>query len=351
MPGPQPIPKAQSGPRRAILVARVSSKPQEENGFSLPAQDNFLTAYAAQIDATIVKRFSFAESAKKEGRKHFEDVLKYLRDHRDVKIALFEKTDRLSRNLQDYVKVEELVEELDIEIHLVKEGQVLRKTARSQDRLVAGIFALLARNYIQNMAGRDYQGANREGREDTPRAGPCSVICMIGKLASPRGTPHERQGRPADVPLYVTGEYSVESLREAIFTRTGAKISKGHLHKMLQSRFYIGQFVWRRVEYKGKHPHLVDHKTFARAQELISGRNGSRSKSRKHSFAFTQLVHCSKDGCLLTAELAKGKYPYYHCSFGKGRHKVPGCRRQSCPRCSAMLSRRFVSQRKWQPAS
>ena len=191
MPGPQPIPKAQSGPRRAILVARVSSKPQEENGFSLPAQDNFLTAYAAQIDATIVKRFSFAESAKKEGRKHFEDVLKYLRDHRDVKIALFEKTDRLSRNLQDYVKVEELVEELDIEIHLVKEGQVLRKTARSQDRLVAGIFALLARNYIQNMQEEIIKGQIVKAERGYPRAGPCSVICMIGRLAPTWNTPRK----------------------------------------------------------------------------------------------------------------------------------------------------------------
>lgn len=92
---------------------------------------------------------------------------------------------------------------------------------------------------------------------------------------------------------------------------------------MLQCRFYIGEFVWRGVEYKGKHPHLVDHETFARVQDLISGRNGSRSKSRKHSFAFAQLVHCPKDGCLLNANLSKGKYPYYHCSFGKGRHKVP----------------------------
>ncbi len=61
------------------------------------------------------------------------------------------KTDRLCRNLHDFVAVEDLVEELDIEIHLIKEGQILRKAARSQDRLVQGIFALLARNYIQNM--------------------------------------------------------------------------------------------------------------------------------------------------------------------------------------------------------
>ena len=138
------------GLRKAILVARVSSKDQER-GFSLPAQVKLLREYAARIGVVIVKEFRFAESAKKQGRKHFDEVIQYLRDNPDVTVALFEKTDRMSRNLQDYVTVEELVEARDIEIHLVKEGQILRKTTKSQDRLVQGIFALLARNYIQNM--------------------------------------------------------------------------------------------------------------------------------------------------------------------------------------------------------
>ena len=122
--------------------------------------------------------------------------------------------------------------------------------------------------------------------------------------------------------LYATGEYDIEALRKAIITQTGEKISKSHLHRMLKDCFYIGYFTRRGVEYKGKHPHLVTHSIFARVQGLISGRNGNKSKSRKHSFPFTQLIHCSADGCLITASLAKGKYPYYHCSFDKGRYKV-----------------------------
>ena len=306
----------------AVSYARVSSKPQED-GFSLISQNRTLTQYAASREFEIVRDFTSSESAKKQGRKNFNAMLAFLREHPDVRIVIVEKTDRLVRNLHDFVEIEDLVEELDIEIHLVKEGQVLRKTARSQDRLVAGIFALLARNYIQNM-----QEEIIKGQIVKAERGYSPGRAMFGYMHDRETRTHVEHPTKGKVvrlmfQLYVTGEYSVESLREAIFTRTGAKISKGHLHKMLQSRFYIGQFVWRGVEYKGKHPHLVDHKTFARAQELISGRNGSRSKSRKHSFAFTQLVHCSKDGCLLTAELAKGKYPYYHCSFGKGRHKVP----------------------------
>ena len=134
----------------AVTYARVSSKPQED-GFSLISQNRTITQYAASRKFEIVRDFTSSESAKKQGRKNFNAMLAFLREHPDVRIVIVEKTDRLVRNLHDFVEIEDLVEELDIEIHLVKEGQVLRRSAKSQDRLVQGMFALLARNYIQNM--------------------------------------------------------------------------------------------------------------------------------------------------------------------------------------------------------
>jgi DNA invertase Pin-like site-specific DNA recombinase len=99
---PQLADRARPGLRKALLCARVSSKEQEQ-GFSLPAQTKFLKAYRDQIGVVIVKEFSFAESAKEQGRKHFNEVPEFLCKNRDVTVALFEKTDRLSRNMQDYV--------------------------------------------------------------------------------------------------------------------------------------------------------------------------------------------------------------------------------------------------------
>lgn len=36
------------------------------------------------------------------------------------------------------------------------------------------------------------------------------------------------------------------------------------------------------------------------------------------NFAYTGLIRCEHCGCLLTAELKKGKYIYYHCTGNKG---------------------------------
>lgn len=257
------------------MCARVSSKEQEQ-GFSLPAQNKFLKAYAAQIGAVIVKEFSFSEGAKQQGRKHFNEVLDFLREHRDVKVTFFEKTDRLSRNLEDYAAVERLVETLDIEIHLVKEGQVFRKASRSQDRLVQGIFALLARNYIQNMQEEIAKGwlAKAEKGYFPGRA----MYGYMHDRATRTIVEDPQKGKVVRLifRLYSTGEYSVDSLRKVIAAQTGEKISKAHLNKILRCRFYIGYFVWRGIEYRGKHPQLVDCATFSRIK--MSSRQLSRGK-------------------------------------------------------------------------
>ena len=311
--------------QKAVSYARVSSKDQEL-GFSLESQVNTLQGYAASKDFNIVREFTISESAKQQGRKHFNSMLDYLRQHLDVRVLIVEKMDRLCRNLNDYVLVGSLVEELGLEVHLVKDGQVLRKESRSQEKLVQGLFALLAQNYIQNLQEEILKG--QQVKADKGQ--------YPGRASF--GYAHDRESRTivvhpirADVvrlifQIYSSGKYSVEELRKEIRNQTGERISKSQLHKILKSRFYLGFFTWRGREYQGIHPPLVDLKTFERVQEIVSGR--SKAKPRKHAFPFSGILHCAEDGCRITAERHKGKYVYYHCSFGRGRHKFPSLREE-----------------------
>ena len=54
-----------------VLYARVSSKEQEEEGFSIPAQLKLLREYAAKQQFEIVEEFVDVETAKQAGRAHF----------------------------------------------------------------------------------------------------------------------------------------------------------------------------------------------------------------------------------------------------------------------------------------
>ena len=61
----------------------------------------------------------------------------YLRANPTVRVMLVEKTDRLYRNLKDWVTVDEL----NVEIHLPKEGLVLSRESRSSEEFMHGIKA------------------------------------------------------------------------------------------------------------------------------------------------------------------------------------------------------------------
>ena len=95
-----------------VIYTRVSSKEQEKEGFSIPAQKKLLREYAQQQSFTITQEFTDIETAKASGRTQFQKLLNFLRENKDIKIILVEKTDRLYRNFKDYV----LLEELDIEL-------------------------------------------------------------------------------------------------------------------------------------------------------------------------------------------------------------------------------------------
>ncbi len=90
----------------AILWARVSTKEQGEEGYSLDAQVKMLQDYARKNNLRIIKEFIVPESASgKQERKKFQEMLQYLEEHPNVKHILFEKVDRATRNFKDSVKL------------------------------------------------------------------------------------------------------------------------------------------------------------------------------------------------------------------------------------------------------
>ena len=108
----------------AIIYARVSSKEQESEGFSIPAQIKLLNEYAIQHGLQVIQEFTDIETAKKSGRTSFTKMMTYLEENPDVRTVLVEKTDRLYRNFKNYV----ILEDYALNIHLVKEGQTTNKS-------------------------------------------------------------------------------------------------------------------------------------------------------------------------------------------------------------------------------
>jgi DNA invertase Pin-like site-specific DNA recombinase len=80
---------------RAVLYARVSSKDQEREGFSIPAQTKLLESYARDHQLDIAERFIDVETAKRSGRSGFTKMVAFLRANAaSCRVLLVEKTAR-----------------------------------------------------------------------------------------------------------------------------------------------------------------------------------------------------------------------------------------------------------------
>lgn len=79
---------------------------------------------------------------------------------------MVKKTDRLYRNFRDWVTVEEL----DLDLHFVKEGVVLTPEARPSGKFVHGAKVLMASNYVDNLSEE-----TRKGTQEKAKRAPCSA--------------------------------------------------------------------------------------------------------------------------------------------------------------------------------
>lgn len=122
--------------KKYVAFARVSSREQEREGFSLEVQEDGLQREAERRDGQIVKLFRVAETAsKREERAVFREMLSYAKKHlTQIDGIMVYKLDRAARNLKDYVSLEDL-EEQGLDLIVVTQptentpaGRMMRRT-------------------------------------------------------------------------------------------------------------------------------------------------------------------------------------------------------------------------------
>ena len=251
------------------------------------------------------------ETAKQAGRNAFSEMIAYLEAHPSVRVMLVEKTDRLYRNLRDWVTVDEL----DVEIHFPKEGVVLSRDSRSSEKFMHGIKVLMAKNYIDNLSEETRKGMTEKAEQGIwPSYAPFGYRNVMGANGKKAIEPD-----PVLAPVvlqmfkwYATGQYSVREITRMArsdgltFRKTGNPVPQSSVHKMLRNRIYTGSFVWDDQAYQGTHEPIVTRELWEKVQSVLDGRFVNRNRKPKRDFAFTGLIRCGHCGCSMVAELKKG---------------------------------------------
>ena len=308
---------------KTVLLCRVSSKEQEETGYSLPAQEKLLKEYATRQNFDVAKTFSISESAGgKKQREIFNGMMAYV-DKEGVKLLIIEKVDRLTRNFKDAVMVDEwLDKDEERQVHFVKDSLVLHRNSRSQEKLNWAIRIVFAKNYIDNLSEEVKKGQKEKIAQGWLPTRPPYGYKTIGEKGHKTHIPDSDKIPFAKkmFELYASGNYSLRRLTKILNeigmrSAHGAKVAKSRIALYLSDPFYIGQIRWNDQLYPGNQEAFIDSEIFAKVQVVLKGKN--TPKYRKHSYLFQSLIHCQECSGLITWETQKG-HVYGHCNHYRG---------------------------------
>jgi site-specific DNA recombinase len=306
---------------KAVLYLRVSSK-EQENGYSLDAQEKLAVEYARKNNFETVKMYKVSESAYKTDRKYFNQMINFVKKH-SVKNIVFDITDRMTRNTLDRVKIDTLIKEHNITVHFARTNKTYNRDSRPDEGFMFDIDVAVAKKLSADIALKTKMGV----QEKLEQGGFCgkSPVGYLNNVADrtiildPVRAPLVKRA----FELYSTAEHSVTTITDKMFEeglrgRTGTKYARSKMFNLLRNPVYYGMVKYNGKIYKGTHEPIISEELF----NIVQGMFTKRTKVNiKRTFAFGGLVECSACGCRLTPAIYKKHYLYYHCTFARGRHE------------------------------
>lgn len=305
---------------KAIIYARVSSKEQEDTGYSLDAQEKLLKEYAAKNDFCVAKIFRVSESASgKQIRKTFNEMLQYAEKHK-VPVILCEKIDRLTRNLKDAASVSDWINEDAMrQVHFAKESFIANKNTRAHENLVWDMKVAISRFYTNNLAEEVRKGQKEKIAQGWLPGKPPLGYKTIGEEGHKIHVHNDEKAPLVKkmFELYATGNYSLGALAQIMFNEglrnsSGKKFGKSRLHKSLSDPFFYGKIRWNGEIYAGQHEPLISKELFDAVQQKLV-RSNDNPQYKKHLPVFKAKIKCEGCGGVIAWEIQKGHW-YGHCN-------------------------------------
>ncbi len=303
---------------KAVIYARVSSREQEETGYSLPSQEKLLKEYAQRKELHIVKVFSIAESSSgTKQRKIFDEMMLFMKKN-NINILLCEKVDRLTRNLKDAVIANDWIDELpDRQIHFVKNNLIMHKNSKSDEKFRWDIEIVIARKYINNLSEEV-----KKGQKEKIAQGQLPTKPPLGyESKGEKGHKVHKQTSDAGLlrrmfEMYATGNSSLSRLEIEMYnlglrTRSGKRLMGNRIHSLLTDPFYYGKMRWNGVIYDASHEAIISKDLFDKVQVNLK-RQMNKPYLTKHNSIFKGKIRCEHCNGTLTWETQKGHW-YGHC--------------------------------------
>lgn len=290
--------------------------------------------FSSRSDITIVEIFEEAQSAKKPGRKIFDDMLRRIEKGEAEGIIAWHP-DRLARNSIDGGRVIFLLDQGKLkDMHF----STFSFENNSQGKFMLSIIFGYSKYYVDNLSENVKRG-NRTKVEKgwKPSKAPVGYLNHSEDrtiIIDPERFELVRrmwdlllsQGkRPSEI--WRIARYDWGLTTKPHKHAVPKLLSLSYVYAIFHNIFYAGLIPWEGRVHQGKHPPMITLDEFNRAQTILG--RPSKERPKRHAFAFTGMIRCGACGQYVTAEHKVNRfgstYDYYHCTH----RKRPKCTERS----------------------
>ena len=315
--------------KKYMAWARVSSREQEREGFSLEVQEDGFREFGRQAKAVVDPIFRIAETATKtEERKAFREMIAFAKRHaHEYDGLLFYKIDRAARNLKDFVELEELESKYGLPFIAITQpvqntpsGRMMRRTLATMAAFQTEQQSLDVREGIARRVQEGWFPSNPPYGYKAVRRNKRSVV-----VTHPENSIKVKRVFHLRACEQLTVDEIVKRLFDEglFYSDSKPKFSPTKVGNMLHDRSYLGFIKFRGQWYPGRHEALIDQATWDQVRVSFG-----EQVYRSHAMVYaSQLIRCGFCGHIVTGEekLKETKagtkaYVYYRCS----RYRKPG---------------------------
>ena len=291
---------------RVACYVRVSSQEQARDGFSLAEQEHLLREWVKNNNHTLVDVYideGVSASKQLHLRHGFQRMLSEL-DKIDL-IAVI-KLDRFFRNVRDYYKVMEILEQNNVGWDAILEDY---DTTTANGRLFLQIRLAVAESESANTSERIKMIQEAKIRNGEPITGLQPLGYKVDIIDGKKKVVVDPQG--AEMVRLIFDTYlstlSLSTTCEVINETYGKSYTNSHMSLKLRDTAYLGL-------YKGNpnyYPRLIDDETHELVVRTLTQRR--RDTKTKWTYPFSGLIRCPKCGRLMCGRYqtkATRKTPY-----------------------------------------
>ena len=316
---------------KGIILTRVSTKEQSEEGHSIPSQVRRLIEYAQRKQLNIYKTFRITESSLLDTRKEFNKVIALIKQSNETIALITDTIDRLQRGFTESVILEDFRKSGKLELHFYRENLVLNQNSNSSELARWDIGVLFARNYVLQISDNVKRSIEQKLRNgEWIGKAPIGYINSVNEEGNKTiiSDPERAHYIPKIFEMYASGNHSMKIIAREMkklgltnSTPLRKPVSTSQIEQILKNPFYYGQMRVKENLYQHHYEPLVTLYLFNKVQEVAKSWNKKPFRYASKPAIFRGIIKCSECGCTITPEIKKGKYVYYSCSNYHGIHK------------------------------